>query len=324
MELLSRHRIFQTDDLDAGVQFASSIWERNKTHVTEGKYGLRWNHVELNRSSLSQIGFDCSADLSVEGTLSDHFRVHFHQSGSISHIVNGRRLTADPRRPMVHVPGIDMRLGLRPFELLMVSLEGDFVRSAMAQRFRRLPPVESWAGALPPTGRRDTLQSTVTWLAREIDRPDSPLTRPGKPRLHAERLLVSLFAECLSDRICEGAEPIPDIGEAQVRRAMEWIDAHLCDPIGVEEIATELGVGVRSLQCSFRRVRGASPHEAITMRRLEGARTALLKAEPRETVTKIAAEFCFFELGRFSKRYRERFGETPSQTLARGAGSSVA
>ncbi|MDB5650103.1 MAG: transcriptional regulator protein [Hyphomicrobiales bacterium] len=89
-------------------------------------------------------------------------------------------------------------------------------------------------------------------------------------------------------------------------------------------MATELGVGVRSLQCSFRRVRGASPHEAITIRRLEGARSALLKAEPSVTVTKIAAEFCFFELGRFSKRYRERFGETPSQTLARGAAADGA
>jgi AraC-like DNA-binding protein len=321
VELLSRHRIFQTDDLEAGVQFASAIWERNKTRVTDGKYALRWNHVELNRSSLSQVGFDCSADVTVEGAMSDHFRLHFHQNGSISHKVNGRPLLSDPRHAAVHVPGIDMQLGLRPFNLLLLSLEGAFVRSAMAQRFRTLPPVESWAGALPPTARMNTLQSTVMWLAREIDRPHSLLARPGKPRLHVERLLVSLFSECLSDRISEDAEPIPDIGEAQVRRAMEWIDAHLCDPIGVEEIATELGVGVRSLQCSFRRVRGASPHEAITIRRLEGARTALLKAEPCETVTKIAAEFCFFELGRFSKRYRERFGETPSQTLARGGGS---
>jgi hypothetical protein len=37
-------------------------------------------------------------------------------------------------------------------------------------------------------------------------------------------------------------------------------------------------------------------------------------------VTGIATEFGFFELGRFAVRYRERFGEKPSETLARRLG----
>ena len=43
-------------------------------------------------------------------------------------------------------------------------------------------------------------------------------------------------------------------------------------------------------------------------------------AEPGATVTGIATEHGFLELGRFAMRYRRQFGETPSQTLARRTG----
>ena len=35
----------------------------------------------------------------------------------------------------------------------------------------------------------------------------------------------------------------------------------------------------------------------------------------RKTVTTIACEFGFFELGRFSRAYKAAFGESPSQTI---------
>ena len=156
----------------------------------------------------------------------------------------------------------------------------------------------------------------ATWLSAEVDRAGSPLAVGGKPRLHAERLLLSLFVECLADVASEGAAPAPHLSESQVRQAEAWIDANLTEAIGVEEIAAALGVGVRSLQLAFRRARGYSPLEAVMQRRLERARQALVAAEPEATVTAIAAEFGFYELGRFSKRYRQHFGESPSQTLA--------
>ena len=44
----------------------------------------------------------------------------------------------------------------------------------------------------------------------------------------------------------------------------------------------------------------------------------MLQAHPAEDkVTAIAAALGFTEIGRFSVRYRELFGESPSQTLQR-------
>ena len=114
--------------------------------------------------------------------------------------------------------------------------------------------------------------------------------------------------------------PSRSISLARVRKAEEWIDANLSEPIGVEEVAAAVGVGIRSLQMSFKRARGYSPQEFILRRRLEVAQQMLLGAREEVTVTAVATTLGFFELGRFAQRYRQRFGETPSMTLARSAG----
>jgi AraC-like DNA-binding protein len=92
-----------------------------------------------------------------------------------------------------------------------------------------------------------------------VERPGSPLARSGKPRLYAERSLLSLFIESLAEAAPAATEPVEDISWMQVCRAEQWIDAHLTDAIGVDDVAAAIEVGVRSLQRSFKRVHGCSP-----------------------------------------------------------------
>jgi AraC-like DNA-binding protein len=61
-----------------------------------------------------------------------------------------------------------------------------------------------------------------------------------------------------------------------------------------------------------------TPHAFFLRRRLNEARQLLLREDAeRRNVTDIALSLGFSELGRFAVRYREMFGETPSQTLKR-------
>jgi AraC-like DNA-binding protein len=58
---------------------------------------------------------------------------------------------------------------------------------------------------------------------------------------------------------------------------------------------------------------------------LNRARQALLASDSEEDkVTAIAAKLGFTELGRFAVRYRELFGESPSETLHRQKRAPVA
>ena len=64
------------------------------------------------------------------------------------------------------------------------------------------------------------------------------------------------------------------------------------------------------------------PVRYLWLRRMNQARHALLRADPAHaTVTGIATAYGFWELGRFSVAYRGLFGERPSATLSRPAGS---
>lgn len=317
--MLSQHRIFASHDVDESGAFAGRIWERNRVRINDGSYGLRWNHFEAGRVAFSWIEHDCTVDLRSEGPLSDHFRLFLHRSGWMAHRDGERRFVSHPGNLVVHCPGMDLCSELGPSEFLLVSFDGEMVRHAMDQRFRRMPDYRNWLDTLAESPKTASLRSTIGWLMAEVDKPATPFVAGSKALQHAEHLLLSLLVEGLSEVTPAECESTTHASRAQVERAEAWIDAHLGDPIGVDEVAAATGVGIRSLQLSFRRVHDCTPREFITRRRLEVAHRMLLAADQASTVTAIALQLGFFELGRFSQRYREHFGESPSATLSRRA-----
>jgi transcriptional regulator GlxA family with amidase domain len=105
-----------------------------------------------------------------------------------------------------------------------------------------------------------------------------------------------------------------------VRRAQQYIGAHLDDAMTIGDVAAAAGVAHRTLYKHFHEVRGISPMRYARDCRFAEVRQALLHAGPRDNVTTIAVQWGFCHLGRFSVEYRKRFGETPSETLRRQRG----
>jgi transcriptional regulator GlxA family with amidase domain len=84
----------------------------------------------------------------------------------------------------------------------------------------------------------------------------------------------------------------------------------------VVEAARAVGISVRSLQAAFSKHRGSSPMAFLRDRRLESARQRSLTMHS-PSVTEVALACGFSHLGRFSQLYRERFGESPTETRRR-------
>ena len=88
----------------------------------------------------------------------------------------------------------------------------------------------------------------------------------------------------------------------------------------IADLSGELRVSPRTLHKAFVDITGVGPHAYFLRQRLNAARHQLATGDPsRHSVTNIALELGFTELGRFASRYRNFFGENPSQTLQRPA-----
>ena len=101
-----------------------------------------------------------------------------------------------------------------------------------------------------------------------------------------------------------------------VERAEQLLRCRASEPLPIAQVSQLVGVSERGLRNAFNAVRGMSPKRFVIQDRLHEVRRAL--SDPRATsatVTDIATEHGFFELGRFAGRYKAVFGETPSATL---------
>ncbi len=87
--------------------------------------------------------------------------------------------------------------------------------------------------------------------------------------------------------------------------------------ISLDEISHVLGTSRRNLEQIFSERTGLSPLEFTNKLRLNSARTALLNAEPGDTVATIARSCGYKHMGKFSSSYSCFFGELPSVSLRR-------
>ena len=132
-----------------------------------------------------------------------------------------------------------------------------------------------------------------------------------------EQELVRTMIGCLTDR--ETVCAVPSHERASVMRRFEQVlDENQGNPLYVTEMSAAIGVSERTLRLHCMEHLGTSPRRYLWLRRMTLARHALYAAGPEaKTVTEIALDHGFGELGRFAVAYRSLFHESPSATLRR-------
>jgi AraC-like DNA-binding protein len=132
-----------------------------------------------------------------------------------------------------------------------------------------------------------------------------------------EQTLLQVMVRCLAEGLAVETNPRPRYGRQPVMRRFEqFLEQNPDRPIYLPEVCAAIGVSGRTLRFRCEENLGMGPNRYLWLRRMNCARKALALADPTQaSVTAIALDHGFGELGRFSVRYRELFGESPSTTL---------
>lgn len=105
---------------------------------------------------------------------------------------------------------------------------------------------------------------------------------------------------------------------ATFEHIVDYIEQHLKQDIGSEELALQARMSLRSLYSLFERHARTTPNNYIRLKKLERVHACLSDETCNvRNVTELAMDYGFLHLGRFSQSYRQQFGELPSDTLKR-------
>jgi AraC-like DNA-binding protein len=135
-----------------------------------------------------------------------------------------------------------------------------------------------------------------------------------------EQNLIHVMVRCLADGEDCGMTAGGRRHDAIVARFEEFLEAHPDMPLYLTEICAAIAVSERTLRVACEEHLGMGPIRYLSLRRMHLVRRALLRADPAQaTVTQLATDHGFWELGRFAGAYKSLFGESPSESLRRPA-----
>ena len=239
----------------------------------------------------------------------------------------------DRRQAAMHFDGLE----LSPDEIVVMGFDSaSHIRSSAASRWGTMSmTLEDLAAAgqaiigrewtalsfprriRPPPAflaRLSNLHKAVGHLAKTA--PDI-LVQPEVARA-MEQGLVHAMVSCISGGETAETSSAHHRHAAVMRRLEELLAANSDRILYMAELSGAAGVSERTLRTCCQEHLDMSPTRYLWLRRMHLARRALRIADPATTtVTEVATNYGFWELGRFSVAYRSLFGEAPSASLRR-------
>jgi AraC-like DNA-binding protein len=133
-----------------------------------------------------------------------------------------------------------------------------------------------------------------------------------------EQAFMYAIIACMTDGDVNQRHAVNSYHQTVLARFEELLAARDNAPLHLAEVCAAIGAPERTLRACCEQHLGMGPIRYLRLRRMHLAHRALLEADATSaTVTSIATDQGFWELGKFSVAYRSLFGESPSATLRR-------
>jgi AraC-like DNA-binding protein len=105
--------------------------------------------------------------------------------------------------------------------------------------------------------------------------------------------------------------------DRRMKRARDYLESHLFDPVTLPDLARKMAMRVSPLQRTFREGMGLSVFENIRQRRLGIAREDLIRG--RTSITEVAFRCGYGSSANFATAFKRQFGQSPSAVRRHGS-----
>ena len=194
---------------------------------------------------------------------------------------------------------------LHPVDCAQLSLPQDWLRRAAAQHGLDADTVRLRPGLLPDdpflTQGMQLLLTTMKW-------PRGVAMFTSSMGLALALRLLVMHAEQArpASAVVRGGLP-PHL----LRRAQEFMNAHLATDLTLEDVARQVGVSPRHFARAFRQSVGLPPHQWLLRRRIDRARQLLASGD--SPLAEVAVRCGFAGQSHFTSTFRRATGITPGR-----------
>ena len=287
---------------------AHAPWETNHTQLSLGKFHSQTDYVRNDRLTVYRQRWN--RKLLARGTSpADHVAVGTPTHESVQLNWCGRDLSRECFAWTQPNAEIDFSTSERS-DHVVALIRADVLSDYFGNAELAAEPQGLHIHCPEQMGRElvATIQSILTRYASQ----PNLLADPRKCQDFESEVLSALAA-------CANWGPPPDALQSRRREAVRDAAAYAetrSEPISVRQLADAVGVSRRTLEYAFSEGLGTTPLNFMRRCRLNGALRELRSARRESsTVTEIATNWGFNDLGRFAAAYRQLFGFYPSQTL---------
>jgi AraC-like DNA-binding protein len=280
-------------------------------HIPHSKdYKVQWRLARLENFDLLNVVWESGSTYTEGYTLPGRLVFtffdgdHLFKTGSEELLINDKHLCISQQ-------GVDVtRLQHTPYSAISIYIDETRFLSELSKYLDRSierPNLKQVCDRTSLYGR--SLYQMVMTLWNLIDTNGHPIA--------IKNLELAVFSTLVQGPFQSNPEPLnPKVSEVsidRVRETAEYIRSHVKQDLTIPQIASAMQCSSRSLQTAFARHYGSSPSQFLRTCRLEAARIELHKGN--KTITEVAMEYGFSNIGRFAKYFQQHFGKPPSAIL---------
>ena len=321
---LADYPVASTADRKMAVEVTSQLLGRCEVRPRPGqRERLQCNLYAFQALdvTLAYLDYGVATDVAVSSA-HDCYTVHMTTFGEARVRIGAQAHDLSAYSALVVSPGTAYELNLaHDSPQLIVRIERDAMERQLSRMLgRSLPETLRFEPVSDLTTEAATRwHGALTIISTELMSPRS-LLHAGVGATALEELLISTLLYLQPSNYSSRLRLAPTkSGRVAVTRSVDYIEQHLAEPISLTDLAEHTKMSPRSIQAGFREDLDTTPVAYIRDRRLDRVRQTLISAQPGDgtNVTEAAQRWGFSHLGNFSVTYRQRFGESPSETLRR-------